>query len=49
MGEATEDMIIHANKMGVVVVCSCYVLGGFFGVSRSESHTLPICNRDLQG
>ena len=29
MGEATEDMIVHANKMVVVVVCSCYVLGGF--------------------
>ena len=29
MGEATEDMIFEAYKMVVVVVCSCYVWGGF--------------------
>jgi hypothetical protein len=29
MGEATEDMIVEANKMVVVVVCSYYISGGF--------------------
>jgi hypothetical protein len=29
MEEATEDMIVHAIKMVVVVVCSCYVWVGF--------------------
>jgi hypothetical protein len=32
MGEATEDLIFEANEMVVVVVCSCYVLGGFWCV-----------------
>jgi hypothetical protein len=39
MGEAREDMIVHANKMVVVVVCSCYVLGGFL-VCLEASATL---------
>ncbi len=39
MGEATEDMIVHANKMVVVVVCSCYVLDGFL-VCLEASATL---------
>ncbi len=48
MGEAVDD----ANKMVVVVVCSCYVWGGGgVGVFGREfvHNILPICNRDLQG